>query len=64
LKAYGKGIVWVHIKGFGPIPNPTSKKPRDMGPISLKYAGENTDLYRLVLAPYLPVYFLSPEEGW
>jgi hypothetical protein len=48
LKAYWKGIVWVHIKGFGPTPNPTSKKTeyqRDMGPISLKYAGENTVLY-------------------
>jgi hypothetical protein len=45
LKAYWKGIVWVHIKGFGPTPNPTSKKTehrRDMGPIFLKYAGENT----------------------
>jgi hypothetical protein len=47
LKAYWKGIPWVHIKGFGPTPNPTSKKTdhqRDMGPISLKYAGENTDI--------------------
>jgi hypothetical protein len=41
LKAYWKGIPWVHIKGFGPTPNPTLKKTehqKDMGPISLKYA--------------------------
>ena len=53
MKACWKGIVWVHIKGFGPTTKPTSKKiehRRNMGPISLKYAGENTDymfLYKL-----------------
>jgi hypothetical protein len=41
LKAYWKGIVWVHIKGFGPTSKKTEHR-RDMGAISLKYAGENT----------------------